>query len=108
MIAKTIKLLCDELKNPIKIASALKHHILDSLTILLNVVGDGIEPSFDQKLLMLLHILSFNFDAAMSMVTSEAFITSLVRRLISNKESDKFAFKIFTSLSSNPAGRCHR
>lgn len=103
LITKSLKLLSDELKNPIKVVKALDSDILGILTFLLSDLGNYINHDIMQNSLQLLQLLSENLDASLAIATSKTLM-EIVVNLTFDEELSMQSAGVMISLSSNPIG----
>lgn len=94
-----------ELKSPRKITKALSNNILETLTNLLNDYANDLHPEILEYSLVLLHILSIDFDASMAMAGNEILIKTIIDLIPSENELSTSATAVLLSLSSINSGK---
>lgn len=110
LAVKSIRMLCDELKAPTKICSALEQDLLTKLSLRLNDFSSFAVPGMIIDSLRLLEVLSTDIDASISMATDEALMKAIINFLFDDMidlEGLKYqANEVLLALSSIPAGEC--
>lgn len=102
LVEKSLSLLCQELKCPSKFVHAMESEIFAKLKQLMTTNLSN--PCVIQKSLVLLQILSNNFDASLKMVACDSLIKTILKLMSSDQKFTSSCAEILLSLSSTPPG----
>lgn len=102
---KSVRLLSDELKNPLKLEVALELNILDMMATRLDDFSSYLNLTLMSNMLQLLLILSYSPDALNGIAANEILINIVTNFVLNSQEFSLKASEILLQLSSNSASK---